>query len=65
MFTETFTGRQGRNKYCLYVPQIFSSVGKNSFYYCGVAIWNNLPPDLCSIDRVSNFKTSFKRLFCS
>jgi len=35
---------------------------KNSFYR-GVAIWNSLPPNLCSIDCLSNFKISFKKLF--
>ena len=47
MFAETITGRQGRNKHRLYVPQIFSSIGKNSFYYRGVAIWNSLPSKIC------------------
>ena len=32
VFAETITGCQGRNKHCLHVPQIFSSIGKNSFY---------------------------------
>ena len=32
---------------------------------CGVLIWNNLPPNLCGIDcGLSNFKTTFKRLYC-
>jgi len=59
VFAETITGRQGWNRHHLYVPQIFSSIGKNSFYYRGVAIWNNLSPNLCSINRLSNLKISF------
>ena len=27
------------------MPQILSSIGKNRFYYQGVAIWKNLTPD--------------------
>ena len=43
------SGRHGQNKYHLYVPQILSSIGKNSFYYSGVLIWNNLPPVCMSL----------------
>ena len=54
VFAETITGRQGRNKHRLYVPQIFSSIGKNSFYYRGVAIWNS------SIDRLQILRFHLK-----
>ena len=63
--TEAYTGRTGRNKHQLYVLQIHSSIGKSSFYYCGVLIWNSLPPNLCGTDRLSNFKATYKQLCCT
>ena len=32
MSAEAFTGRSGRNKFQLFVPQINTSIGKNGFF---------------------------------
>ena len=64
MYAEALTGRNGRNKYRLFIPQIGSCIGKGSFYYRGAVLWNNLPPTLVNIDRISLFKTTFKQLYC-
>ena len=48
----------------LFIPQIGSCIGKGSFYYRGAVLWNNLPPTLVNIDRISLFKTTFKQLYC-
>ena len=57
----SYRARTGRNKH-RYVLQIRSSIGKSSFYSCGVLIWNSLPPNLCSTDRLSNLKATYKQL---
>ena len=64
MYAEALTGRNGRNKYRLFIPQIGSCIGKGSFYYRGAVLWNNLPPTLVNIDCISLFKTTFKQLYC-
>jgi len=35
------------------------SLKQSQVYHRGVAIWNSLPQNLCSINRLSNFKISF------
>jgi len=47
VFTETFTGRQGRNKYRLYVPQIFSSIGKKTVFVIVVWLFGIICPLIC------------------
>ena len=63
MFSEALTGHNGRNKYRLYIPQINTLISKNSFYYHGAVVWNNLSPDLFTVKVLSNFKSLFKRLY--
>ena len=38
------------------IPQINTLIGKNSFYYRGVVVWNNLSSVLFNVNVSSNFK---------
>ena len=42
VYTEVYTGRSGRNKHRLYIPQLHTTVGKNGFFYRGAVTWNSL-----------------------
>ena len=46
VYAEAHTGHSGRNKHCLFIPQINTSIGKNEFFYHRAVIWNSLFPVL-------------------
>ena len=54
------TNRDLRNPYRLYVPNLRTIFGRNSFYYQCTLIWNCLLPSLYECDSISNFKLRYK-----
>ena len=42
------TGHPGRNLNRLYVPQVRTNYGRQSLYFRGYILWNNLSPSLYS-----------------
>jgi len=41
-FSRDITGHLSRNIHRLFVPRVFTNNGKQSFYYHGTVLWNNL-----------------------
>ena len=46
-YTNSITGRVGRNAHRLFVPQIYTNFGRCSLFYRGATLWNALSPALC------------------
>ena len=65
VYVKAHKGHGGRNKPCLFIPQINTSIGKNGFFYHGAVIWNSLFPVLFTVNVLSNFKSLYKRLYVS
>ena len=45
-YTNSITGRVGRNAHRLFVPQIHTNFGRRSLFYRGATLWNALSPAL-------------------
>ena len=61
-YSSDVTGHPGRNFNHLYVPQVRPNYGRQSLYFRGSILWNNLPPLLYSAGSLADFKSSYHDL---
>ena len=52
-YSVAVAGQHSRNPSCLYVPQVRTNCGRQSLYFRGAMLWNNLPPLLYSADSIA------------
>ena len=65
-YTSEVTERTIRkNQFRVFVQQVRTNFGKNSFAFRSTSIWNSLTPDICSSLSLLHFKKSLKILFGS
>ena len=50
------TTSTGRNLYHLFVPRVWTTLAKHSFYFGGTQIWNSLNPTLYTRRKLEQFK---------
>ena len=61
-YSSDVTGHPGRNLNRLYVPQVRTNYGRQSLYFRGSILWNNLSPSLYSAGSLADFKRSYHDL---
>ena len=59
----TLTGHSGRNQYRIFIPRVRTLFGKNSFYYRGAVLWNQLNCKLYEVSDLLTFQTIYKQLY--
>ena len=60
-YTNSITGRVGRNAHHLFVPQIHTKFGQRSLFYHGATLWNALSPALYDAALYTQFKSNYLR----
>ena len=60
-YTNSITGRVGRNAHRLFVPQIHTNFGQRSLFYHGATLWNALSPALYDAALYTQFKSNYLR----
>jgi len=62
-YAATVTSHIGRNSHRLFVPQVRTSFGKDSFYYKGTQIWNSLNVSIYAATTLAQFKHLYKSYY--
>ena len=61
-YSTDVTGHHGCNPNRLYVPQVQTNYGRQSSYFRGTMVWNNLSPLLYSAGSLADFRRSYHDL---